>query len=256
MDEPIFGFSYYQLIALILSNVFPNELCILIARFLKLSEFELSRKEYLIDYRSYKGELRRYVTHFWRGRFDNSLSNLSRNTIRYRPTCDFLKVRGSILSTIRLHKDFSLKPYYNTFGKKYEKVTRKIKVMARGYQKYRRVNETLVNYMIRVAKEKYEPTPYIYHGNNHVIFNFNNIMNTFQNMFQDTPDMLCDMVSARKRVAGRYTQTKNLEMEKLHFHENTKKRVKKDFRLNRKQNKKYQNTNFKRSRVSYKNSCR
>ena len=252
MDEPIFGFSYYQLIALILSNVFPNELCILIARFLKLSEFELSRKEYLIDYRSYKGELRRYVTHFWKGRFDNSLSNLSRNTIRYRPTCDFLKVRGSILSTIRLHKDFSLKPYYNTFGKKYEKVTRKIKVMARGYQKYRRVNETLVNYMIRVAKKRNEPTPYVDYGNNYVVFNFfNNIIaNTFQNTFQNT-------LQDTEALQEIYMKKDNSKIVRnVNYYENTKKRVKKDFRLNKNQNKKYQNKNFKRSRVNYKNSCR
>ena len=249
MGEPFSFLSNYQLISLILSNVFPYELCISIVGFLKLSEFELSRKEYLLDYRGYRKERDRYINGgLWRGTFHNSLSNIPRNIIRYRPTCEFLKVRGSIYWTIRLHKDFSLKPYYNTFGKKYEKVTRKIKVMARGYQKYRRVNETLVNYMIRVAKKRNEPTPYVDYGNNYVVFNFFNniIMNTFQNTLQDT-----------EPLQEIYMKKDNSKIVRnVNYYKNTKKRVKKDFRLNKNQNKKYQNKNFKRSRVNYKNSCR
>ena len=61
MEDVAFGLSHYQLIALILSNVFPIDICISIVGCLKLSEFELSRKEYLVDRRSYKKELVRYV---------------------------------------------------------------------------------------------------------------------------------------------------------------------------------------------------
>ena len=53
MEDVVFGLSYYQLIGIILSNVFPIELGILIARFLKLSDFENSRESYLEDYLRY-----------------------------------------------------------------------------------------------------------------------------------------------------------------------------------------------------------
>lgn len=244
MKDVVFELTRFQLCALALSNFFPFDICILIVKFLKVSEFELSRKEYLIDCRNYREELVRYVEQYYRDRFPNSLSNIPRNLIRYNPSCEFMRVRESISCLIMIHTDFNLKPYwtYNNFGEKYEKVVLKIKSMAKNYQ-YRPyfVDKTMAEHLVRSATSR----------EGVMLYNFIAIQNNFipiQNNNITEP-------SIERKNSG---MTRHLDS-RLFFYgrqSSNKKRVKKDFRLNTKQSKKHLNMVSKRSHMSFKNSFR
>ena len=128
MEDAVFGLSYYQLIGIILSNVYQIELFILIARFLKLSDFENSRKSYLEDYL----------------RYDKIVPTKKKEKtdpiIRYMWILRRYQTRKT---NPILFPSFNLRPYLNDsgFGQKYDSVIQQLKTFMSDYEFKNRSNK-------------------------------------------------------------------------------------------------------------------
>ncbi len=131
-EENSFGFSYYQIIGLILSNIYPIEICIIIAKYLKLADFEFSRQNYLKDYLTYK-ELKPYS--FKKNKnIDDEYSFYFKNPnhgLRIR-----LKNKLFPNPNTKLIPSFNLRPYLNDsgFGQKYDLVVQNLKQYIKDYK--------------------------------------------------------------------------------------------------------------------------
>ena len=236
MEDVVFGLSHYQLIGIILSNVFPIELCILIARFLKLSDFENSRKSYLEDYL----------------RYDKIVPTKKKEKtdpiIRYMWILRRYQTRKT---KPILFPSFNLRPYLNDsgFGQKYDLVTKQLKTFIRDYEfgTLHRIGSFMevAPYLLNRARKR---------GSNNALQGGNGIWFTFHNQIPTTipevaiNEVISNTVQMNKQEAKRMikkSKKKKKALKDIHG-DFTKKNVKKRF----------PKENKKMNRMSYKNSCR
>ena len=236
MEDVVFGLSHYQLIGIILSNVFPIELCILIARFLKLSDFENSRKSYLEDYLRYdkivptkkKEKMDPIVRYMW-------LTHLRWAGTKTKPN---------------LFPSFNLRPYLNDsgFGQKYDSVIQQLKNFMSDYEFKNRIQigsfMEVAPYLLSRSRQRRSN---YFQEENGIWFTFHNqIQNTFAEVATNV--VISDTVEMNKQEAKRMikkSKKKKKALKDIHG-DFTKKNVKKRF----------PKENKKMNRMSYKNSCR
>ena len=239
MEDVVFGLSHYQLIGIILSNVFPIELCILIARFLKLSDFENSRKSYLEDYLRYdkivptkkKEKMDPIVRYMW-----------------------FTHARWK--NKPKLFPSFNLRPYLNDygFGQKYDSVTKQLKNFMNDYESGSQFHPVfgsfmeVAPYLLNRARKRRSNYAFQEVGDA-IWFTFlghNQIQNTFEEV--PTNVVISNTVQMNKQEAKRMikkSKKKKKILKDIHG-DFTKKNVKMRF----------PKENKKMNRMSYKNSCR
>ena len=234
MEDVVFGLSHYQLIGIILSNVFPIELCILIARFLKLSDFENSRKSYLEDYLRYdkivptkkKEKMDPIVRYMW----------FTHSRWKNKP---------------KLFPSFNLRPYLNDsgFGQKYDSVIQQLKNFMSDYEfgTLHRIGSFMevAPYLLNRARKR--RSNYAFQGEHGIWFTFHGqVQNTIPEVAIN--EVISDTVEMNKQEAKRMikkSKKKKKILKDIHG-DFTKKNVKMRF----------PKENKKMNRMSYKNSCR
>ena len=236
MEDVVFGLSHYQLIGIILSNVYPIELCILIARFLKLSDFENSRKSYLEDYLRYD----KIVPEKKKENMDPIIRYMWITHARWQK------------NKPKLFPSFNLRPYLNDsgFGQKYDSVIKQLKTFMNDYEFKNSLQigpfMEVAPYLLSRSRQGRSNYGYL-EGDNGMWFTFHNqIQNTIPEVAIN--EVISNTIEMNKQEAKRMikkSKKKKKALKDIHG-DFTKKNVKK--RLSKE--------NKKMNRMSYKNSCR